>query len=820
MPINSLDNFLYECNLVNTSLIERLRNSVLGVDVENYLNTITLSKKKEFSNGIGDFFDVLKKNISTDLKVFKNFNIYPIFVIQGLDIEVMKENNEIKKNLNSKNYPINNWNLINTKNKETFILRESDKKDSIKTQLRSIVKDLIQFFIEFKLDYIISPYDSLFQLSYMYNDDIIDAIYGTTDLLLTKVDCIILTIDFQSKKFKYVEKNKILDKFNISERLFIDLSLFVGCRIQPNLDSIFLLLPKILTQKCPDINYFKMALDLIHHYFSLNPCKPLNLLYLILSFNNPILLKFYIKCYSAFKFIPIMTKNGFVELYSVEIAKLTDKQERCTFTLTNNNESVKDFEKKKKETKLSMSKLNEQTKESTLKKESVVDIPNDVHQLISQRLPNEFYFYLSIGLISFELLEAILQGYLHINHTLTSSNCDDFLSLTSSTFYKNILDVQFKLLTQHLARYFHLKKIKIKFGINDNNLEINNSLNLRTIKQVKSLFFYNDNPSECFSLSCFFSNMQNNSYKFSKKVTSMNDIISTVFLRSLFIYQVIHNDRLTLNSFGIILKLFVKNNNNVTDEDLEHLILLILLINSKENFLTNSKNVCLSIPENYNESSVDGKSSTVQKFKLSTKEQKHIVLISRIMSLKKLNISPIIYQGPASKNLNNFLFQIDFISTNLYNTTNCLMTDFIIDQNNNHLKISYNSKNDWYKLLKNLPFNKSIKNTLLGIVAENYFGYSLKLMKNGIPKSEIIPNVKKQILSQTFHLNKNSQNTNTNHINLVNSTEIFNSFQNGIDFWYKFIELAKMISIKDPLIISPDFYNEIQSTSIWMKKFI
>ena len=34
----------------------------------------------------------------------------------------------------------------------------------------------------------ISPYDASFQLSYLYQSGIIDIVYGSTDLLLTKID--------------------------------------------------------------------------------------------------------------------------------------------------------------------------------------------------------------------------------------------------------------------------------------------------------------------------------------------------------------------------------------------------------------------------------------------------------------------------------------------------------------------------------------------------------------------------------------------------------------------------------------------------------
>ena len=75
----------------------------------------------------------------------------------------------------------------------------------------------------------ISPYDASFQLSYLYQSGIIDIVYGSTDLLLTKIDKFILGMEFQSKDFRFVNKNKVLKGLNLSERQFLDLCIIVGC---------------------------------------------------------------------------------------------------------------------------------------------------------------------------------------------------------------------------------------------------------------------------------------------------------------------------------------------------------------------------------------------------------------------------------------------------------------------------------------------------------------------------------------------------------------------------------------------------------------
>ena len=84
----------------------------------------------------------------------------------------------------------------------------------------------------------ISPYDASFQLSYLYQSGIIDIVYGSTDLLLTKIDKFILGMEFQSKDFRFVNKNKVLKGLNLSERQFLE-CIIVGCGVQPETFPLF-----------------------------------------------------------------------------------------------------------------------------------------------------------------------------------------------------------------------------------------------------------------------------------------------------------------------------------------------------------------------------------------------------------------------------------------------------------------------------------------------------------------------------------------------------------------------------------------------------
>lgn len=188
--------------------------------------------------------------------------------------------------------------------------------------MRTLINDIIKMFLEFKVDYLVSPYDASFQLSYLYNNKNIDIIYGSTDLLLTRVDKFILGMEFQSKDFRFINKNKVLQELNLNERQFLDLCLMVGCNLQPETFPIFPPIPKPNPlQPYPQLSYFKIGLDMLYQYAQFSNDTS-SLLGYIMSLNNNKVLDLYYRGVSVLKYVPIINEEGYVELYNVAMAKL------------------------------------------------------------------------------------------------------------------------------------------------------------------------------------------------------------------------------------------------------------------------------------------------------------------------------------------------------------------------------------------------------------------------------------------------------------------------------------------------------------------
>ena len=81
--IKSLESFLFERGLVGSYAIEALNNCTLGIDVNHYVSRLLTNKREQYLDAIGGFPTSLKMYLESDLKIFKDFNITPIFVFNG-----------------------------------------------------------------------------------------------------------------------------------------------------------------------------------------------------------------------------------------------------------------------------------------------------------------------------------------------------------------------------------------------------------------------------------------------------------------------------------------------------------------------------------------------------------------------------------------------------------------------------------------------------------------------------------------------------------------------------------------------------------------
>lgn len=808
MPIKSLESYLFERKLVSTGSIEILQNATIGIDAEHYLSRIYTSKKEQFLSAIGGIPSSLKDYIQSDLKVFKECNIKPIFIIKGLNIQLQVNDLKVNELSSDEQHLYSSWNRISQKDNNinnnfpgAYGNNESFRSFTDPLPFKPMINDLIKLFIDNEIEYLVCPYDTSFQLSYLYQVGLIDSIYGSTDLLLTKIEKFILGMEFQSKDFRFIEKAKVLKELSLTDRQLLDLSIMVGCNLQPTTFPNLPPLPKpSAAQPYPQLSHFKVALDILYQYINMNGNPQSDLYGFIFNLNDERCMELYQKGFSSFKYIPILNKEGYVVMYGNEIQKLGLISDEDIYT----------FEQDTHEKNGSSGQNSQKSQNGH---NSKIQIPNDVHDIISQRLPPEFYFYLSNGLAPIELLEAITQGKLNIRPTLEAALSDSYKKLINSKEYVENLDCLFNLLTQLLARYYQVKKIKVNYWYKDDTLELNNRMNPNINQQLKHLLVKSEKSE--FDLKDFFINLDESYPKEVKElvICTNNEIISTGLLRSLYLMGLIDKKTNDITSYAKGLKSFISKHKSISNDVFQQLILLLLLIKSDVLKLNEPNREFSSVAKHFK----DVSSSSVDQ-----EDLKHITLVSRIFSVHKINIAPINYQGPISRNLLNFRSHLKFISKNLIYTLQSCLIDLIVRQENNNIKVDFKSKNDWNKLIGQIPFYKDINNTLLGVIAEIYFEYSLKQKKlnKDLSKEQIIENTQDQLLNSVYQINNTVFNINVHGVNSITANQLLADFQKGVEFWDLFIDFVKVFNETDKSIMSDEYYKSILETDEWMKQFV
>lgn len=207
-------------------------------------------------------------------------------------------------------------------------------------------------------------------------------------------------------------------------------------------------------------------------------------------------------------------------------------------------------------------------------------------------------------------------------------------------------------------------------------------------------------------------------------------------------------------------------------------------------------------------------------YELNAGEITAINLISKIMSLKKFNSSPINYQGPVSRNLLNFRSFVEFINSALLHTIECVLTDLVVRQVQNNIKLTYENKDEWLKLINQLPFFKNVNNTLMGVMAEIYFEVALKHQKTaGTSPSEAATFATNYITDHIFQVQNPSYNINVYGVNSATTDQIKSDLKDAVTWWKTFVSFSKVINDVDKSLCDDLLFKDINNADAFVSQF-
>ncbi|THH27198.1 hypothetical protein EUX98_g6990 [Antrodiella citrinella] len=361
MPIRQLDNLLHERKQFQTHPLSVLADSRLGIDASYYLNILTENppSREPLLAATGGLPLALTQRIESDLRALEKLRIKPVFVFPGL---IPNRRGKIQQQHQYESSE------ASRDRRDAWAKYEAGQEDAATKLFEArgglhqwdLWKMVLRIFRHRNVEFIVAPYVAWAQLIYLQRHPkaYTHAIFGPTDTLLYPgVDKLITSLDLTSANpsFTFVSKRNILADLGLSEDQFLDIGILVGFDLaQP--------FPPTMHEQA-----VKQTIDMVKYYKTGQAAV------------------------SAFAEQPQIKSIQYTEQYARTRAMV-----RYSLVLTSEG-TVQP---------LPIASPSPPSPHHP----NPGDVPSDLHDVFTHRLPDEIYFYLSRGLIGPQALVWLTSG--------------------------------------------------------------------------------------------------------------------------------------------------------------------------------------------------------------------------------------------------------------------------------------------------------------------------------------------------------------------------------------------------------------------------
>ncbi|KAJ7691926.1 XPG I-region protein [Mycena rosella] len=237
MPIKHLENFLLERKHLQTFQLSVLSDSRLGIDASYYLQQLTDTppSREPLLAATGGLPLALTQRIEADLRTLEKLRIKPVFVFPGLtpnrrwkahagagDTEACRDRRDA-------------WAKYEAGQEDAATKLFEGRSSFAQWDLWRMV---LRIFRHRNVEFIVAPYVAWAQLIYLqrHPKQYIHAIFGPTDTLLYPgVDKLITSLDLAAAAptFTFLSKRALLNELAVTEDQFLDIALLVGSAHAP-----------------------------------------------------------------------------------------------------------------------------------------------------------------------------------------------------------------------------------------------------------------------------------------------------------------------------------------------------------------------------------------------------------------------------------------------------------------------------------------------------------------------------------------------------------------------------------------------------------
>lgn len=376
MTIRGLEDYLRERpGLVRELPLQTLRETRLGIDGSAYIEGLLRDNSKEeaFTPAVGGPPLTITATLGSHLKVLEHNHIKPVFVFDGLQPRgtwaVKREARaaDLAQKLATREQA---WDMYENE-QEQEAAQAFTASNALTT--RDLWRTVQRAYKHRSVENMTAPYTAAAQLLYLerHEKSYIHAVYGSTELLLyDQTDKLILGINWKAETFTFIHKRDVLNDLGLSPEQFLGLGLLAGCDYMPTFPA--------LQPPHADFSFrnvvnllqsFKSATAAIHYYLEAMPQ--------LRSSNTQ---EHFARVRALIKFPLVLSANqGRVSSLPLALSHV-----------------------------------------------SAGDIPHDLHDVFSHRLPDELYFQFWRGLFSSTTLDALVNGCWVDEAPLDGGNSEDY----------------------------------------------------------------------------------------------------------------------------------------------------------------------------------------------------------------------------------------------------------------------------------------------------------------------------------------------------------------------------------------------------------
>lgn len=389
---------LQDKKLVRDAPLSALSNTRLGIDANVYVRRLLSSPdtREPFVAAMGGVPLALEDHIKSDMRILEHYGIKPVIVFSGLP--------PARKDSNGRPNLVNPAEEVKAKQRqlgwEHYEKSRNEAAMQAFGQVQLNVEDVLRVvhraFLQRKTEFVVAPYLAWTQVSQQLVPIALRGKYSSSPtclqlvclerspkaythstwsstefLLFDGVDRLITNIDLKAGTFQFISKREIMQELSLTYDQFQDLGILAGFQDSPSIPI-------------PEWS-FKAVLDLIQRYR-----------------NGPAAIS------AAYTEFPPIQQSGYTDTFARSKTMI-----KYSLILHADDGRVMPLP-------LAL------PPPANLPAITGADVPNDIQEVFSYRLPDEVYFQLFRGLISPRLLGALTSGYWIEHPPLCGGESDEY----------------------------------------------------------------------------------------------------------------------------------------------------------------------------------------------------------------------------------------------------------------------------------------------------------------------------------------------------------------------------------------------------------